>query len=139
MKTVNELNKLTEEKFSEYANTKCTLHELTAFAASENFASLKKPYRLEVQEILFENYGKTLPENIAWEVLAEAELVGQITGNMPNPSYRKAKIDAKLLGYNITLIGVVKIPNNARNGYNRGTFVKLKITKDENIFELINE
>lgn len=136
MKTVNELNKLTEEKFSEYANTKCTLRELTEFAASENFAALKKPYRLEVQEILFENYGKTLPENVAWEVLAEAELVGQITGNMPNPCYRKAKIDAKLLGYNITLIGIVKVPNNARNGYNRGTFVKLKITKDENIFEL---
>lgn len=137
MKTANELNKLTEEKFSEYANTKCTLRELTEFAASENFASLKKPYRLEVQEILFENYGKTLPENIAWEALAEAELVGQITGNMPNPCYRKAKIDAKLLGYNITLIGIVKVPNNARHGYNRGTFAKLKITKDENIFELI--
>lgn len=136
MKTVNELNKLTEEKFSEYANTKCTLRELTEFAASENFAALKKPYRLEVQEILFENYGKTLPENVAWEVLAEAELVGQITGNMPNPCYRKAKIDAKLLGYNITLIGIVKVPNNARNGYNRGTYAKLKITKDENIFEL---
>ena len=136
MKTVNELNKLTEEKFSEYANTKCTLRELTEFAASENFASLKKPYRLEVQEILFENYGKTLPENVAWELLAEAELVGQITGNMPNPCYRKAKIDVKLLGYNITLIGIVKVPNNARHGYNRGTYAKLKITKDENIFEL---
>lgn len=139
MKTATELNKLPEDKFSEYVNTKCALRELAQFAASENFAALKKPYRLEIQQILFENYGKTLPEDTAWELLTDAEFHGQITGNMPNPKFRKAKIELSLFGYQITLIGAVEIPTNARSHYNKGAFAKLKITKCQNLFSLIEQ
>lgn len=135
MKSSKELNKLDAKKFSHYINDKCELRELAEYALSEDFRNLRTEYRLEIEHILFECYGKRLPEDEAWKLLKASEFDGRIIGKLPNATYRRAKIDINLFGYDITLAGVVQLPPYKRSSYNTGASIHLKLTDEFGVFD----
>ena len=135
MKSSKELNKLDAKEFSHYINDKCELRELTEYALGEDFRNLRTEYRLEIEHILFECYGKRLPEDEAWKLLNSSEFDGRIIGKLPNASYRRAKIEINLFGYGITLTGVVQLPPYKRGSYNTGASIHLKLSDEFGVFD----
>lgn len=136
MKKPAELNKLAAKKFSEYVNAKVSLRELAAFSMSKDFELLDMERRAEIQRILFESrYAETLPEDAAWELLSGSELLGVIAGSLPNPRFRKALVEVKLFGYEISLSGVVRLPDRDLSRYNKGAALRLKIGAEPGVFE----
>jgi hypothetical protein len=139
MKDSAELNKLTEKKFLEYINSKCELIELAKYALSDNFLELDTERRLEIEHILFEVYGQHLPEDTAWQILDKSEILGIVIGKLPNKSWRKVKINIKLWGYQMTIAGIVELPFNARNQYNVGSAIQLRLTDEFGRFDFVNK
>lgn len=139
MKTSADLNKMPEKKFLEYINSKCELIELAKYALSDDFLDLDTERRLEIEHILFEVYGKDLPEDTAWQLLDNSEILGTVIGYLPNNAWRRAKITITLWGYNMTLAGNVELPPYARNRYNIGASIHLKLSPEFGRFDFVNK
>ena len=139
MKDSADLNKMPEKKFLEYINSKCELIELAKYALSDDFLDLDTERRLEIEHILFEVYGKNLPEDTAWQILDKSEILGIVIGKLPNKSWRKVKINIKLWGYQMTIAGIVELPFNAHNQYNVGSAIQLRLTDEFGRFDFVNK
>lgn len=139
MKTAKELEQMTDKAFTDYINSKCEMGELGKFVLSENFQKLSDGKRTEIEHILFAAYGNTLPEPYAWTIFRGGEFDGRVIGLMPNKTFRRAKVDMAIWGYNISLYGNVRLPNNLSGGYRNGAVVRVKVSGEFGNFEYVEK
>ena len=137
MKSVEELNKMPENKFPGYINSKCAIRDLSKFMFSDKFSELVASRREVIEDIIFEHYGHDIPERLGWEILSGGEFDARVTGYMPNKNFRRVKVELVLWGHRLSLHGVVMLPQWGAGRYAQGAMLRVKPLEEFGVFEFV--